>query len=147
MTLQTLILDGGNALSPFRIQQLLPRLQAICPDVKGLSGHFLHLVASESPIDGDAHQILASLLTYGDPALPSSNANLDWHLCVSPRFGTVSPWASKATDIAHNCGLKVRRIERLVEYRLQMQSASQVLNLPSHVQLALADLLHDRMTE
>ena len=147
MTLQTLILDGGNALSPFRIQQLLPRLQAICPDVKGLSGHFLHLVASESPIDGDAHQILASLLTYGDPALPSSNANLDWHLCVSPRFGTVSPWASKATDIAHNCGLKVRRIERLVEYRLQMQSASQVLNLPAHVQLALADLLHDRMTE
>ena len=147
MTLQTLILDGGNALSEFRIQQLLPRLQVICPDVTGLSGHFLHLVASESPLSDDAQKVLASLLTYGDPAVPTANSKLDWHLCVSPRLGTVSPWASKATDIAHNCGLTVRRIERLVEYRLQMRSASQVQNLQPQIQLALADLLHDRMTE
>ncbi|MEY2948322.1 MAG: Phosphoribosylformylglycinamidine synthase, partial [Pseudomonadota bacterium] len=147
MTLQTLILDGGNALSPFRIQQLLPRLQAICPDVTSLSGHYLHLVASESTLAADAQKSLTSLLTYGDPAVPSSNDKLDWHLCVSPRLGTVSPWASKATDIAHNCGLMVRRIERLVEYRLQMRSASQVQNLQPQIQLALADLLHDRMTE
>ena len=147
MTLQTLILDGGNALSEFRIQQLLPRLQVICPDVTGLSGHFLHLVASESTLSDDAQKVLASLLTYGDPAVPTANSKLDWHLCVSPRLGTVSPWASKATDIAHNCGLKVRRIERLVEYRLQMRSATQVQNLQPQIQLALADLLHDRMTE
>ena len=147
MTLQTLILDGGNALSEFRVQQLLPRLQAICPDVSGLSGHYLHLVASESTLEADAHQVLTSLLTYGDPALPSGNDRLNWHLFVSPRLGTVSPWASKATDIAHNCGLKVRRIERLVEYRLQMRSASHVQSLQASTQLALADVLHDRMTE
>lgn len=147
MTLQTLILDGGNALSEFRVQQLLPRLQAICPDVSGLSGHYLHLVASESTLEADAHQVLTSLLTYGDPALPTGNDALNWNLFVSPRLGTVSPWASKATDIAHNCGLRVRRIERLVEYRLQMRFASQVQSLQAPIQLALADVLHDRMTE
>jgi phosphoribosylformylglycinamidine synthase len=147
VTLQTLILDGGNALSEFRVQQLLPRLQAICPDVSGLSGHYLHLVASESTLEADAHQVLTSLLTYGDPALPTGNDALNWNLFVSPRLGTVSPWASKATDIAHNCGLRVRRIERLVEYRLQMRFASQVQSLQAQIQLALADVLHDRMTE
>jgi phosphoribosylformylglycinamidine synthase len=42
---------------------------------------------------------------------------------VTPRLGTVSPWASKATDIAHNCGLAMRRVERVVEYRVQLAAA------------------------
>ena len=43
---------------------------------------------------------------------------------VAPRLGTVSPWASKATDIAHNCGLDVRRVERVTEYRLATGGAA-----------------------
>ena len=147
MTLQTLILEGGNALSDFRIQQLVPRLQAICPDVKGLSGQYLHLVASVTSLEDAAQQTLQQLLTYGDPAPSEANAAASWTLCVSPRLGTVSPWASKATDIAHNCGLSVRRIERLVSYRLKFASDLHVTQLSSDVKLALADLLHDRMTE
>ena len=147
MTLQTLILEGGNALSDFRIQQLVPRLQAICPDVVGLSGQYLHLVASVTPLEEAAHQTLKQLLTYGDPAPSEVNAAASWTLCVSPRLGTVSPWASKATDIAHNCGLSVRRIERLVAYQLKFASAEQVIQLSADAKLALADLLHDRMTE
>ena len=147
MTLQTLILEGGNALSDFRIQQLVPRLQAICPDVKGLSGQYLHLVASVTSLEDAAQQTLQQLLTYGDPAPSEANADASWTLCVSPRLGTVSPWASKATDIAHNCGLSVRRIERLVSYRLKFASDLHVTQLSSDVKLALADLLHDRMTE
>ena len=147
MTLQTLILEGGNALSDFRIQQLVPRLQAICPDVIGLSGQYLHLVASVTSLEDAAQQTLQQLLTYGDPAPSEANAAASWTLCVSPRLGTVSPWASKATDIAHNCGLSVRRIERLVSYRLKFASDLHVTQLSSDVKLALADLLHDRMTE
>jgi phosphoribosylformylglycinamidine synthase len=147
VTLQTLILDGGNALSDFRIQQLLPRLQAICPEVTGLSGHYLHLVGSVSPMDSASQTLLSQLLTYGDPAVKPAMTTAAWYVCVSPRLGTVSPWASKATDIAHNCGLTLRRVERLVQYSLQLQSAEQLQNLSASQKLQLADLLHDRMTE
>jgi phosphoribosylformylglycinamidine synthase len=67
---------------------------------------------------------------------------------VTPRLGTVSPWASKATDIAHNCGLAMRRIERVVEYRLQLASGWLGQGKLEPAQLgAVAALLHDRMTE
>src|SRR5947209_378157 len=93
--------EGGNALSDFRTQQLLPRLQAIHPQVNALSARFVHLVATDRALAGAERERVAALLTYGDPAAPADGALL----VVTPRFGTVSPWASKATDIAHNCGL------------------------------------------
>jgi phosphoribosylformylglycinamidine synthase len=124
VTLQTLILEGGNALSEFRVQQLLPSLQAHCPEIKGLTGQYLHLVASLDPLDLAHQNVLKQLLTYGEPF--ETKASIDSQACifiyVSPRLGTVSPWASKATDIAHNCGLKVRRIERLLAYSLQFKN-------------------------
>ena len=148
MTLQTLILEGGNALSDFRIQQLLPRLQAHCPEIRALTGQYLHLVASLSPFDAAQKSILSELLTYGEPfnkeaSLPSSSIQI----YVSPRLGTVSPWASKATDIAHNCGLTVRRIERLLVYSLHFKNASSAKAASADTLLKLSDLLHDRMTE
>jgi phosphoribosylformylglycinamidine synthase len=88
---------------------------------------------------------LAALLTYGDPYAGGADGAL---IVVSPRFGTVSPWASKATDIAHNCGLPIKRVERITEYRVTLKSG--LLGKPtlSPEQLqAVAALLHDRMTE
>ena len=148
MTLQTLILEGGNALSDFRIQQLLPRLQAHCPEIRALTGQYLHLVASLSPFDAAQKSILSELLTYGEPfnkaaSLPPSSIQI----FVSPRLGTVSPWASKATDIAHNCGFTVRRIERLLVYSLHFKNASSAKAASADTLLKLSDLLHDRMTE
>lgn len=147
MTLQTHILDGGNALSAFRTQQLLPKLQALCPDITELQGQFLHLVAYESALSPEHGNLLKQLLNYGDPAHGSLRTSQSLQLIVCPRLGTVSPWASKATDIAHNCGLPVRRIERLVEYTLGFKSASKRNALTTEVKLQFADLLHDRMTE
>ena len=98
--------EGGNALSDFRIQQILPRLQAIHPKVNALRARFVHLVATDHALEAGERSRLAALLTYGDPAPPAEGALI----VVTPRFGTVSPWASKATDIAHNCGLAVRRV-------------------------------------
>ena len=88
---------------------------------------------------------LGALLTYGEPAAKQQGGEV---LLVSPRLGTLSPWASKATDIAHNCGFAVRRIERAVEYRLHIKSwlgQSGTLN-EAQVQ-AVAPCFHDRMTE
>ncbi len=149
MTLQTLILEGGNALSNFRSQQLLPRLQILCPEITALSGQYLHLVAITTPFDPSQSAVLSELLSYGEPypeaykcKSPSAISIL-----ISPRLGTVSPWASKATDIAHNCGLMVRRIERLVEFSLHFKNAAAAQACSEQNLLKLSDLLHDRMTE
>jgi phosphoribosylformylglycinamidine synthase len=119
VTLHITQFEGSNALSSFRIQQLLPTLQGIHEKISGISARFVHLAASDSAPDAALSAQLAALLTYGDPYTGPTEGPL---IVVSPRLGTVSPWASKATDIAHNCGLAVHRIERLVEYRLTLKN-------------------------
>ncbi|MDP2033572.1 MAG: phosphoribosylformylglycinamidine synthase [Polaromonas sp.] len=137
---------GISALSDFRVQQLLPRLQAIEPQISGISARFVHLVATEAPPGEELKASLAALLSYGEPAAPPAEDGL--LVIVSPRFGTVSPWASKATDIAHNCGLAVKRIERITEYRVSLKPGFFSKGALSEAQRGqVAALLHDRMTE
>ncbi len=141
---------GISALSDFRIAQLLPRLQAVDDQIAGLHARYLHVVACAEPPSPAQLDRLARLLNYGDPCAPLPPAKaLGAFFLVSPRLGTVSPWASKATDIAHNCGLPVRRIERLVEYRLLMRQGllSRGSFLAASARQKVAALLHDRMTE
>ncbi|XAH25996.1 phosphoribosylformylglycinamidine synthase [Xylophilus sp. GW821-FHT01B05] len=137
--------DGGNALSDFRARQLLPQLQAIHPRISGIAARFLHLVLSDATPSDAERSRLAALLTYGDPySGPDSGSTI----VVAPRLGTVSPWASKATDIAHNCGLALRRVERLVEYRVTLSKPLLgKAQLDDAQTVAIATLLHDRMTE
>ncbi|GAB3475116.1 phosphoribosylformylglycinamidine synthase [Polaromonas eurypsychrophila] len=137
---------GISALSDFRVQQLLPRLQAIEPKISGISARFVHLVATETPPAADLRASLGALLSYGEPAAAAGADSLLF--IVSPRFGTVSPWASKATDIAHNCGLAVKRIERITEYRVSFKTGFFSKGALSDTQRSeVAALLHDRMTE
>ncbi|TFZ08191.1 phosphoribosylformylglycinamidine synthase [Ramlibacter humi] len=145
MTLHISEFEGGRALSEFRVQQLLPRLQEVHDKVQGLSARFIHFAAWDHQPAAAETDRLASLLTYGEPAEGPDKGE---PFIVTPRLGTVSPWASKATDIAHNCGLAVRRLERAVEYHVQLKapllgSAS----LSGAQREAIAALLHDRMTE
>ncbi len=145
MTLHITHFEGSDALSRFRAQQLLPGLQAIHDKITGVSARFVHLAMTEQAPDATLQAQLAALLTYGQAyAGPTDGAVI----VVTPRFGTVSPWASKATDIAHNCGFAVKRVERLVEYRLSLKAG--LLGKPSLSASELervAALLHDRMTE
>jgi phosphoribosylformylglycinamidine synthase len=137
--------EGGNALSDFRIAQLLPRLADISPQIQGISARFVHLVATSALLADAQKQTLSALLSYGEPYAGPVDGPV---IVVSPRIGTVSPWASKATDIAHNCGFEVRRVERLTEYRLVMKSGLLSTAKLSTEQLGqVASVLHDRMTE
>ncbi len=143
--------DGGNALSDFKIQQLLPRLAAVSDKITGLSARFVHLAAFDAAPDEATVRRLGELLTYGEPATDAHRA-LEAAgapaLVVMPRLGTVSPWASKATDIARNCGLTLHRVERLVEIRLGLKSGLLGKASLHESQLrAAAEWLHDRMTE
>ena len=135
--------EGGNALTPFRSQQLLAQIQRAAPKVRAISARFIHWVESDQPLDVASQQQLQQLLTYGEPF--SRQGVADATIIVTPRIGTVSPWASKATDIARNCGLTedagVRRVERGTEYFLHGAALSDAQRQ------AVAALLHDRMTE
>jgi phosphoribosylformylglycinamidine synthase len=130
---------GGAALSAFRIEKLFPRLRAIAPGLVALDSRYVHLVRGQ--VHAGEQAVLERLLTYGPPASDAQPTGV--LLFVIPRFGTISPWASKATDIAHNCGLAgVRRIERGAAFYLEFDRppADAVLK-------ALAAELHDPMTE
>ncbi|MCH8855026.1 MAG: phosphoribosylformylglycinamidine synthase [Proteobacteria bacterium] len=138
--------EGGNALSDFRAQALLVRLQGVSARVTGISARAVHWVWTEAPLDGAARERFAALLSYGEPAGVDAQGDL---VVVTPRFGTVSPWASKATDIARNCGLALKRVERVVEYRIATKGGllGGAKPLTADELHACAALLHDRMTE
>ena len=136
--------DGGAALSDFRARALLPRLQAVAPTVTGVTARFVHWVASAAPLSSAETETVARLLDYG-PGYAGPLASEATLVVVGPRVGTVSPWSSKATDIAHNCGVDVRRVERVTEFLLTLDDDSTALSAKQWA--ACADLLHDRMTE
>jgi phosphoribosylformylglycinamidine synthase len=136
-----LSLLGAPALSQFRLDKLLSALSASCPAVLGLSARFVHLIDVSQPPSEAELALLERLLTYGPAARLTDERGQP--LLVTPRVGTVSPWSSKATDIAHVCGLKhVRRLERGTLYRLHAREP-----LSTHDLQGLGGLLHDRMTE
>ncbi|MCK9620613.1 MAG: phosphoribosylformylglycinamidine synthase [Methylobacter sp.] len=130
-------ISGTSALSVFRINKLLAELQAIEPAIKAVSTRFIHFVDIDTNLDDNQAGILKQLLAYG-----SALADADIQgprLLVVPRSGTISPWSSKATEIAQRCGLlEVKRIERGIEYTLDVNQP-----LPASVKA----LLHDRMTQ
>ena len=137
---------GGNALSSFRAQALLPKLQAACARIGGVAARHVHWVWSDAALDRSARDTLEALLNYGERHSGGDEGAL---VLVMPRLGTVSPWASKATDIAHNCGLKIHRIERVTEFRLELKAPllGKAKPLNDAERQAVAALLHDRMTE
>ncbi len=139
---------GAPALSQFRLDELTRALRLLDPRVRSVSATFVHFVAASAVLDAGELGLLAQLLNYGPRAggrewLGGTDADPGNLLSVTPRVGTVSPWSSKATDIAHVCGLsRVRRLERGTRYVL---AASEPLQEPDLRRLGA--VLHDRMTE
>ncbi|MFL0806036.1 MAG: phosphoribosylformylglycinamidine synthase [Oceanobacter sp.] len=131
-------LRGAPALSEFRQNKVLSKLQSIVPAVSSVYAEFVHFADTRAELDGNELQVLARLLKYGPKAEIKEGAGEQF--LVVPRFGTISPWSSKASDIAHNCGLdNVLRLERGVVYYVEGITAAE------REQIAAA--LHDRMVE
>ena len=133
-----IVIPGRAALSAGRLARRLAKIQSQNPTLSALSARFVHFVdLGDSELSADELRLLERLLEYGPR---DTNAVLSGaRYFVVPRLGTISPWASKATDIAKICGLpQVRRLERGVEY---------VAQGPIQDEAALLRSLHDRMTE
>ncbi len=132
-------IKGSPALSRFRIQKLVESLAPL--GVEALSTHYLHLVSLQGDLDEDQRAVLDRLLEYG-PKL--EDVELEGRRCiVAPRVGTISPWSSKATDIAHICGLEsIERIERAVQYEIQFSAEPDARTWQQ-----VKARIHDRMIE
>ena len=138
-----LTLFGSPALSPFRQERLLETLRGEIPDLALIYAEFVHFAEVEGELDDDEKAVLDRLLSYGPATGRRGRAGS--LLLVTPRIGTISPWSTKATDIAHVCGLnKVLRLERGIAYYLNKADGSELT--PAEASRA-AEKLHDRMTE
>jgi phosphoribosylformylglycinamidine synthase len=128
-------LAGGTALSGFRLDKMNRLIAAADARTSLHSAQFWHFVEVTREPDTRERDVLTRLLTYGPPAPVAGNWSAE--VLVAPRLGTISPWSSKATDIARLCNLDfVRRVERGTVYHLSGPADERIL-----------PLLHDRMTE
>ncbi len=134
-------LRGAPAFSEFRTARLLSRVRGLVPEVSSLYAEFMHFVDISADLGEEEVDVLNRLLTYG-PKARSEPAEGILFLVV-PRPGTISPWSSKATDIARNCGLKqVNRIERGIAFYVRSDT-----KLALSQRESIAGVLHDRMTQ
>ncbi|TVP01926.1 phosphoribosylformylglycinamidine synthase [Shewanella algae] len=134
------IIRGAPALSAFRVQKLMQACEAAQLPVKQIYAEYVHLAYLSEALNPDDQAQLSKILTYG-PAIESHEPQ-GTLLFVTPRPGTISPWSSKATDIAQNCGLKqVKRLERGLAYYVESDALS------GEQLKSLKALLHDRMME
>ncbi|HUN91324.1 MAG TPA: phosphoribosylformylglycinamidine synthase [Burkholderiaceae bacterium] len=142
------VLDGPSALSEFRAARLRDQLQSIDPRIVRLGARHLHVVRASAPLEAAERARLAGLLDYGFP--PAETLPDDARFLVVPRIGTISPWASKATEIARNCGFSsVDRIERGTLFAIGMKPGwrASARHLDDAARQRIIALLHDRMTE
>jgi len=139
-----LCLRGAPALSDFRLTKLKARLREVGLADGGLYAEFMHFADLNQPLHAEEQAVLERLLRYGSrPGSDGAGLAPEGRLVlVLPRPGTISPWSSKATEIARNSGLeRVRRLERGTAFYL---SGSDLDDAGLHT---AAQLLHDRMTE
>ncbi|KAG2230125.1 phosphoribosylformylglycinamidine synthase [Thamnidium elegans] len=160
-----LVLPGTSALSQFKSTSVLKSIQKTVPNAVSVSAIHVHFVQPRTGQEGslaetmESGKILRQLLTYGYNPIDieeiesivsflntnhqASNATVT---LVVPRAGTISPWSSKATNIAHLCNLydRVERIERGTAYRIVKSDGSQLTKTELE---SISDLIHDRMTQ
>ena len=131
-------LRGASALSLFRIQKLAQKAAALGLPQAEIASEYWYFVSSPAPLDAAQTEKLQALLSAVRVDTPAAEQSL---FLITPRIGTISPWSSKATDIAHNCGLAdVERIERGMAVYVSG-------SLHNKERAQWASLLHDRMTE
>ncbi len=136
-------ISGSQAVSAFRVNKLLADVQDALPKigVNKLVSEFQHFIDTDNELSAKHSQVLEKLLTYGPKRRVADNVGQ--LILVLPRIGTISPWSTKATNIATNTGLvNVKRIERGIAWYVQ---AEQKLN--DSQLFELAKLLHDPMVE
>lgn len=133
---------GSPALSAFRVEKLVNQLKQSIPAISSIQTEYVHFADIEGELSAEQRTTLEKLLRYGPAFQPFEPVGQLF--LVIPRFGTISPWSSKATDIANHCGLPmVKRLERGVAYYINTASGA----LSEQDAQLITSQIHDRMTE
>ena len=137
---------GTAALSAFRLEKLSAALNDVAPSVSiADTRHWYFSALRAAELSKAQAGLLDKVLGLDRKAGEPKDAARYQRLLVVPRLGTISPWSTKATDIAQHCGLSaVERIERGVVYYLSTPGGKP---LNKAELAAVLPLLHDRMTE
>ncbi len=137
---------GPAALSPFRREKLLADMRTRVPDLAAVHARYWHFAALTEAFTPQEQEIFERILTYGPkPDEEAREKPAGDLMLVIPRLGTISPWSTKATDIARHCGLaKVKRLERGVAWHFVKTDGKP---LAATEREALVPLIHDRMVE
>lgn len=140
---QFLSLRGSAALSQFRLDKLYASLKTSAPSVKHVYAEFMHFSFTQEALTTHKQKTLEQILTYG-PKNETESPDGELFLVI-PRIGTISPWASRATDIANNCGLdSLLRLERGIAYYVTTSNGKP---LSQQERAAFIAAIQDRMTE
>lgn len=133
-------LRGAPALSEFKVKKILSQCTELSLPVTDIYAEYTHFAQLSEKLTSEESHVLQQLLEYG-PTI-ETHEPVGQLLLITPRPGTISPWSSKSTDIAHNCGLnKITRLERGISYYISSN------NLSAEQQGQLNNLIHDRMME
>lgn len=137
------ILRGSSALSDYKLDKLILDLRQVQIEIGSISTTYVHFVDTAEPLTEAEYQVLTKILTYGP--VDSVHEDKGELFLVVPRIGTISPWATKATDIAHNCGLtKIHRIERGIAFYIALASGEKITSEQRQV---ISSKIHDRMMQ
>ncbi len=140
---EMICLRGSTALSQFRIEKIQEKLGGLGLNIKHLYAEYWHFAWTDSLMDVAKQDTLKQILTYG-PSIQKEDPKGEFFL-VLPRIGTISPWASRATDIVQHCGLpEIQRVERGIAYYVQTKNGQPLTETECQ---QLLPLIHDRMTE
>ncbi|MEI7843480.1 MAG: phosphoribosylformylglycinamidine synthase [Gallionellaceae bacterium] len=134
---------GNPALSSFRLEKLRAALKVAAPTISIEDTRHCYFTELKSALSDAEEKLLDRLLNIEASAkIPAASLQ---QILIVPRLGTISPWSSKATDIAQHCALpSIARIERGVVYYLKSKSGK---TLSAAEMKVVLPLLHDRMTE
>jgi phosphoribosylformylglycinamidine synthase len=136
-------LHGSSALSPFKQEKILQELQARIPAVQSVSAEYCHFVKIQKPLSDSETKTLETVLSYGPASKPVDESGQ--RFIVVPRIGTISPWSSKATEIALRCGLSsVVRMERGLIWFITCGGGEMLSEAETE---RVKPLIYDRMTE
>ena len=135
-----IFLDGNQVFSDFRKIGLLGKIQKIEAKIKDIESSYLHAIESNQSLNNSDLDKLKKLLDYGPKNIVSISSHNSFF--IGPRIGTISPWSSRATDIAKHCNIPLNKIERCISIKMDYEP-----NLSEDELMAIAKLIYDQMTE
>jgi len=130
---------GSQVFSEFRKIALIKKLKLVNSSINNIESTYLHLIESRNSLNFEENKRLEKILSYSPSSVSLDLANI---IYIGPRIGTISPWSSRASDIAKHAGININRIERCAAISISSSN-----KLTKEDWRKIGGCIYDRMTE